>query len=58
MVEVCRQLREVLKEGDVIGGRILRKLFKLSRKLDTVPASAALGLLHMPWPEEIPSGDS
>jgi hypothetical protein len=58
MVEVGRQLREVLKEGDVVGGCVLRKLFKLSRKLDTVPASVALGLLHMPWPEEIPPGDS
>jgi hypothetical protein len=58
MVEVGQQLREVLKEGDVIGGRILSKLFKLSRKLDTVLASVALGFLHMPQAEEIPSGDS
>lgn len=56
MVAVGRQLRQVFKEGDVVGGRVLRKLFKLTRRLDTVQASVALGLLHMSWGEEISPG--
>jgi hypothetical protein len=47
IVEVGRELCQVFKEGDVIGRRILRKLFKLSRKLDTVSTSVALGLFHI-----------
>jgi hypothetical protein len=58
MVEVGRELRQMFKEGDVVGGRVLRKLFKLTKRLDTVPASVALGLLHMSGREEVSIGDS
>jgi hypothetical protein len=58
MVEMGRELRQMFKEGDVVGGRVLRKLFKLTKRLDTVPASVALGLLHMSGREEVSIGDS
>jgi hypothetical protein len=58
MVEVGRELRQVYKEGDVIGGRILRNLFKLSKRLNSVQASVALGLLHMPRSTEVSAGNT
>jgi hypothetical protein len=58
MVEVGRELRQVYKEGDVIGGRVLLKLLKLAKRLDSVQASVALGLLHMPRSTEVSAGDA
>ena len=48
MVELGRQLCEVCKERDFLGGHILRKLFKLTGRLASLPSSVARGLLHVP----------
>jgi hypothetical protein len=58
MVEMGRELRQVCKEGDVAAGHILRKLFKLPRRLARVSASVASGVLHLPGDGSIPTGDS
>lgn len=48
MVEMGWKLRQVCKESDFLAGHILRKLFKLTRRLATLPESVACGLLHVP----------
>jgi hypothetical protein len=58
MVEMGRELRQVCKEGDFTAGLILRKLFKLPRRLARVSASVASGVLHMPGDGSIPVGSS
>ena len=47
MVELGRELREVCKEGDLAAGPLLRKLFKLPRRLARLSPSVARGVLHM-----------
>jgi hypothetical protein len=56
MVEMGRELCQVCKEGDFTAGPILRKLFKLPRRLARVSASVASGVLHMPGDGSIPTG--
>ena len=47
MVEMGRDLREVLSEGESDGGFILRKLLKLLGLVAFMSANVAYGVLHL-----------
>jgi len=57
LVEMGRELREVLKEGVSDGGHILRKLFELPGTVAKMPERVACGVLHVPARStEVPHG--
>ena len=57
LVEMGRELREVLKEGAADGGDILRKLLELPRTVARMSERVACGVLHVPpRPTEVPHG--
>lgn len=57
LVEMGRELREVLAAGGSDGGHILRKLCLLPRRLASVSESVARGMLHMPGRGSVPDGE-
>jgi hypothetical protein len=53
LVELERQLRQVLRAGEEDGGNILRKLLQTSRQLASVSESVACQMLRMSRPGEV-----
>ena len=58
LVDLERQLRQVLASGKGDGGDLLRQLLRTSRKLDSVSESVARRMLRMPGPREVPSDEN
>ncbi len=59
LVEMGRDLREVLLKGEGDGGNILRKLLKLPRLVAPMSERMACSVLHVPWrPSEVSIGSS
>lgn len=54
LVDLGRQLHEVLHESSSDGGDILRELWSLPKRLSCVPKHVASGMLRMPRAEEVP----
>lgn len=48
LLEMEREMRQVLKGGQADGGDILRKLLQLNSRLSQVPENVARGMLRMP----------
>ena len=57
LVDMERQLRQVLASGKGDGGDILHKLLQTSRKLASVSESMANGMLRMPGSGKIPGDE-
>ena len=58
LVDLERQLRQVLASGKGDGGDLLRQLLRTSRKLDSVSESVARRMLRMPGPRGVPSDEN
>ena len=54
LVELERQLRQVLRAGEEDGGDILRKLLRTLRQLASVPEGVARRMLRMSGAGEVP----
>jgi hypothetical protein len=58
LVELERQLRQVLRAGEEDGGHILRKLLRTSRQLASVPEDVARRMLRMSGAGEVPDQEN
>jgi hypothetical protein len=58
LVELERQLHQVLSSGAKDGGDILRKLLRTLRQLASVSESMACKMLQMPGPGEVPAEEN
>jgi hypothetical protein len=58
LVELERQLRQVLRAGEEDGGHILRKLLRTSRPLASVPEDVARQMLRMSGAGEVPDQEN
>ena len=57
LVELGRELQEVLSTREADGGDILRKLLRVQRKLPSVPEHVARGMLRMPRRGDVPDDE-
>jgi hypothetical protein len=57
LVDLERQLRQMLASGKGDGGDILRKLLRTSRKLGSVSEGLARRVLRMSGPGEVPNNE-
>ena len=55
LVDLGRQLREVLSSGEKDGGDILRKLLRTSRRITGLSKRVARGMLRMPGEGTVPN---
>jgi hypothetical protein len=58
LVELERELRQVLSSGEEDGGNILRKLLRTPRQLAGVSEGMARRMLRMPWAGEVSREDN
>ena len=58
LVELERQLRQVLCAGEEDGGHILRKLLRTSRQLASVPEGVARRMLRMSGTGQVPDQEN
>jgi hypothetical protein len=58
LVELERELRQVLRSGEEDGGNLLRKLLRTSRQLASVSEDMARKMLRMSGPGQVPSEEN
>ncbi len=58
LVEIGRDLQEVLATSEADAGNLLRKLLNLPRRVASLSQRVACGVLHTPWTDaSVPDGD-
>jgi hypothetical protein len=57
LVELGVELRALLETSESDGGNLLRKLYRLPRRLSAVSGRVACGMLHLPGSGDIPHAD-